>query len=140
MYLIHKFFLLAIALTLPLGSVFALKQEDRITQGGYDFYQEGYIIHLRIINQKLQLLFLNKDREVISPLYTKGSLRVDYKRQRTTNEGSIFIPLQLQNNLYLESVRDLRSPYYFFVNITLEDNSGKKIYLPRTSITPQITP
>lgn len=127
-------------LSLVASSAFALKLEERITSGGFDFYQDGYILHLRMVDQKMQLIFLNEDREVIQPPYTQGTMRLDYTRQKASNEGQIFMPLELMNNLYLQSARNIRLPHYFFAYITLTNSDDKKMYLPRARITPEITP
>jgi hypothetical protein len=93
-------------------------------------------IHYRIKDQKLQLIFLNKKKAVISPAAKDGLVKVRFINARTKADVPYTMPLVLTGS-YLEGVRSFRLPLNYRILITLKMADGAEtVDLPLIELRP----
>lgn len=99
-------------------------------------FQSGFI-HYRVKDQKLQLIFLNKKKQVIAPVAKEGLVKVRFISPRIKADIPYVMPLALSKS-YLEGVRPLRLPlnYRVFISLTLCEGS-ETIDLPPIELRPE---
>ncbi len=98
-------------------------------------FASGFV-HYRIQNQKLQLIFLNQKKVVITPPAEEGLIQVRFMNPRTQSDKAYTLPL-ISQKTYLETLRPLRLPlnYRLYGTLTMKD-SPVSVSLPVIELRP----
>jgi hypothetical protein len=111
-----------------LGSVFSQEQlgEPLPTDLGTTLEREsGGFINVRIVAGRFRVYFLDKDSNLVEPVYPAGVIRYavkkEYNRKITVNVG------QPQGKYYLEGVRVISPPYRYYLTLILVQESKNPI-------------
>jgi len=89
------------------------KVEDGI--GTTKEFADGFV-HLRIVDNHLQVYFLNKEQEVVAPTWPKGLALLDGVVNRDVDREPY--PLE-SNGTCLTSPKFIQKPWNYFVTLTL---------------------
>ena len=109
---------------------------DKLPELGHYYKNEKVgTVNLRVVEGNFRIYFVDKDQNIVSPVFKKARLDVELIRNKT-HEYSLSLKLW-EDGRYLTSKRRTHPPYRFWVRLVFldENNSDNNLVFSRTQFT-----